>query len=461
MKFNKVKRIIAAGVTLVMTACLITGCGADKTADLDTTVINIWTGDAHSKTVVQRLIDKFNETTGKEKKIKIEYTVQGNIGNVLEVSMNSNQGPELFASGGLQKYVENGWVKAIEDMPGGTEFLKNYNSDDLKSYQIDGKTYKVPFYVTTFGIMYNKDLFKEYGVVDENGEAKPPRTLDEFRETAKTLTHPDKMQYGLIVPLKGNDLVNSAVVYPAMASHGKFIYDPVDGKYDFSCIKDNMECMLGIKNDKSMFPSAESLDNDAARAQFAEGNIGMIFSGCYDYGVMTTQFHTDCDWGVAQIPVEDPSNAYMQRMASDGYLYINNNKVNDSNAEKIMEVYKWFQSDEMLEELYRAGVALPYNYEKFKDIELSEDMTQWKEYFDLLKTSHVIPEVMPFDLRGGKSYSEIIKQEVWTENISVDDAIDDLNRRYNEGVDVYFSNNPKYPKDHYVDKGWDISLNKN
>ena len=39
---------------------------------------------------------------------------------------------------------------------------------------VDGKTYHVPFKVTTTGLIYNKDLFKKEGFVYEQGEALPP-----------------------------------------------------------------------------------------------------------------------------------------------------------------------------------------------------------------------------------------------------------------------------------------------
>lgn len=437
------------------------GCSKSSGENANETVVNIWTGDSHSKKVMLDIIDEFNETSGKENNIKIVYTVQPNASNSLEVAMNSSSGPELFASGNLQKYVENGWVRAIEDMPGGKEFLKNYSSDELKTYQVDGKTYKVPFYVNTFGIMYNKDLFKKNGIVDEKGEAKPPETLDEFRETAKKLTNAKKMQYGLILPLKDGSYVNNSIVFPAMRSKGKFVYDPVDGKFEFGVIEDNLECMLGIKKDKSMFPSAETLDNDAARAQFAEGNIGMIFTGSYDYGVMKNQFPTDVDWGVASLPVSDKGEAYKQRMASDGYLYINNKMVNEGNEEKVMLVYKWFHSNEVLEKLYKNGVALPYNYDEFKDIKFGDDMKQWKEYFELIKISTVLPTVPPYDLMGGKTFRDVINDEVWTGNITPNEAIADLNARYNKALETYFSKSPKYPREYYIDTTWDISIKQN
>ena len=62
--------------------------------------------------------------------------------------------------------------------------------------------YKLPFNVITYGLVYNKDMFKKYGIVDENGEPTPPETYDEMREYAKRMTNPEEDDYGIILPEK-------------------------------------------------------------------------------------------------------------------------------------------------------------------------------------------------------------------------------------------------------------------
>ncbi|MBR6849880.1 MAG: extracellular solute-binding protein, partial [Lachnospiraceae bacterium] len=66
----------------------------------------------------------------------------------------------------------------------------------------NGKTYTVPITAGPQGLLYNKDLFKAAGLVDENGEPTPPETFDELVEYAKILTDVGKKQYGIILPLK-------------------------------------------------------------------------------------------------------------------------------------------------------------------------------------------------------------------------------------------------------------------
>ncbi|GAB4314408.1 MAG: extracellular solute-binding protein [Candidatus Sumerlaeia bacterium] len=62
----------------------------------------------------------------------------------------------------------------------------------IAPYMRDGRLYGLPVgdltgaYVMT--LFYNKKLFREAGIVDENGEPRPPQTWDEFVETARRLT---------------------------------------------------------------------------------------------------------------------------------------------------------------------------------------------------------------------------------------------------------------------------------
>ncbi|MDO8682369.1 MAG: extracellular solute-binding protein [Armatimonadota bacterium] len=51
-----------------------------------------------------------------------------------------------------------------------------------------GKVYGVPNSTDVRLLMYNKELFREAGLVDANGEIKPPRTWDELLDYAKKLT---------------------------------------------------------------------------------------------------------------------------------------------------------------------------------------------------------------------------------------------------------------------------------
>ncbi len=64
------------------------------------------------------------------------------------------------------------------------DFVNDFYPDVLKSFEVDGKPYGIPLYVSPYVLYYNKDLFKQAGL-DPN---KPPKTYDEMLSYAQKLS---------------------------------------------------------------------------------------------------------------------------------------------------------------------------------------------------------------------------------------------------------------------------------
>jgi multiple sugar transport system substrate-binding protein len=61
--------------------------------------------------------------------------------------------------------------------------------------QGSGQLYTVPYLTFSLELAYNSKMFKDAGIVDAKGEAKPPKTLAEFTDDCKKLTNPAKNLY--------------------------------------------------------------------------------------------------------------------------------------------------------------------------------------------------------------------------------------------------------------------------
>lgn len=436
---KKTKRIAAAILCVAMVVSALASCGnkgTSQTGGADT--VRIWTGDSHSKVTMNRIISDFNSGKGKEMGVKIDYSAKdGDYGQQLEMALASDQAPEMFNWGGwCDTYAEKGYITALDDMPGGKEYIDSYDKQYMTSIlKYKDKTYKVPFYVTTVGLVYNKDLFEKYGIVDEKGEALPPQTFEEVREYAKKLTNPEEKEYGIVLPLKNDWFVGTDVEGLLLSSAGKGAFDPVTGKYDFEGLKPIFDMYMGIKEDKSYFPGAEGLTDDPARAQFSQGSIGMKLSASYDVAVFTEQFPATCDWGVAPMPVADINNCYKQRTSSSGYLVINSKATEKFAPEKLMDVFKWFHGEEVLTELYKDCMAIPYDYSMVKDVKLSKELPNWSTFCSFTDISTPIIIIEPkIDLSGKKNSTAIFMQDIWTGNMTSDEAVQELNKTYNDAL---------------------------
>ena len=457
----KVKRFITMLLAIVMTLCVFTGC-RNSTSSSDYITITMWSGNSHSKKAMEEIADKFNQTIGKEKGIYFEYIVKagGSLSQAIDVALQNGDAPELLGTGDMEKMIANKQVVALDDLPGGKEFIAQYEGKTyLNNNVYYGKTYTVPTTATTQGLIYNKEMFKAAGIVDENGEAKPPKTWDEFREVAKRLTNPAKKQYGVILPIKWGGWFNSDILTASMPSCGFSGYNPKTGKYEYSNTEYIMNIFLGIKEDKSMFPGAEGMDNDSARAQFAAGNIGMKFGFSFDVAVLNDQFSAKCDWGVAPQPTLDKNVRYRQRMSSGTVCGVVNSSVLETGkAEAVMTVIKYLSGEETAKYLYSQGVEIPYDSKIVEEVDDSELPKGWKDFADLVSISErYAPE--PFSEMGSNiDIGERFVNEVWTGKLTPAELIEDFTKIKNDAVAKYYEVHSDESLSDYIDEDWDTGL---
>lgn len=451
LKKNLLKRWACLGLSLVLAAGVMTGCGnssegrdgAKETKEGQATeskekveTINVWTNDASSKAVMTQMVDDYNNTTGKEKGINIDYKVYGSdYEQMVDLAVSSSQQPDLFKTMGqtLDGYVKKNEVLALDDMPGGAEYLKKYEGK-LKPLQniYGGKVYAVPYSVNTIALVYNKDMFKAAGIVDENGEAKPPVTWDELVEDAKILTNPEKKEYGIAIPLKWEAYFDWEFRFPFFSAVGDDIFSNKQGKFDYASFAPAMEQLLKIKEDASYFPGAEGLDNDTARAQFSEGHIGMKMAAVWDVGVFNEQFPAKIDWGVAPIPKMSEDSKNLQfALATTNYAI--GKTASEKDLEKVMEVYEWFHGDEVLAKLYSESKVIPYDFAIAEASETKPEQKGWEEFSALQQQSKIMAMGPAIKLEG-KDYRQVFNQ-IWAGELSTEEGLKDLDKRYNDALE--------------------------
>lgn len=455
MKIKKLSAVLAG----VMVASTLAGCGSTKeNSDLKT--VRIWTGNSHSKTVVSRLVDEFNKERGKELGVNVVYEVKsGDSAQSIDLAYETGDEPEFCQGGNMKQLAETGKIVAIEDMPGGKEFLAEYDPQQLVNFQVDGKTYAAPHTLSVVGLIYNKDMFKAAGLVDENGEPTPPKTYEEMREYAKKLTNKEKQEFGAIIPLKPSWIYGVAVQNLAKSSSNTGTYDWIAGKYDYSSHIPVMEMWKGIQDDGSMFPGILNMDDDAARAQFAQGKIGMRVGASYDCAVLTEQFPAVCDWGVAPFPTLKEGERYATSATANSVLYINKKAVDLLGEETAMEIYKWFHGDEMMSQLYAEGMDIPAKASVVDNTKVTTDMKGWKEFAVLSKYGYNDCWNRPGVLESGKKTSqEYFLNDFWTGKMTAQEVVNELNEGAVVGMANWFEKNPDKKIEDYIDADYNTKV---
>lgn len=442
------KKVLSAALSVALFGSVFTGC-SDKSADSSAKVVTIWGNGAGTK-VEETIAKNYNETIGKKKGIRIDYQVKdGDVNQQVEIALQSGDAPDIFRVGKLKECVEKNYLAPLTAFKGGREiFDESVKKGGLAKENvnmINGAPYTITNSVLTFGIIYNKEMFKAAGLVDENGEPTPPETWDEFREYAKRLTNKSKRQFGVIFPLKWGAWYGYEINCNTDASSDSISFDVDKMQYDYSDMNGILNTIIGIKNDGSCYPGAEGIDNDPARARFAEGNIGMKLSVSWDVGVFKEQFPTDFDWGVAPVPTYSKDKKYKQYMTMDNAGYINGKVLNTDRQDAVWEVWKYWYGPEKNKILFEEGISLPLDFDSIKDV--NTDIHGWKEFAELVKISGGSFQPLPTLTTGEKSLKELFIDEVWNGKMTVEEATKIYTDISNRGIDRYYEQNPSADKE--------------
>ena len=438
------KKKMALILTVVLSVVCLFGCSAGvdtkkvkPQADSNDTIITVWSGSGGGQAVWEELVDQWNANEGDEKNIFINWkTVMDSQQH--DVAQQSGQLPEIVSLNlsRINKFRTSGDIVAIEDLPGGEEFVKEYNFPALDGVNaFDGKTYRLDREATIAGLAYNKDLFKKAGIVDENGEAKAPKTISELREAAKKITELGGGVYGFAFPLKFGTYytidmptANSfSITNPAV----KIDLDNLTVSY--SGYKDKFQWILDMKEDGSIFPGAVTLDNDTARAYFSAGTIGMIPAISWDVGVYTTQFPAECDWDVCQFPLIDGKGLYQNGHSISGGLAVSKNAVKDEKtAAATMEVYKFIYSLDTRTTLFEQGIEMSCKSDVLETADTSKTDPRHLKFASFLPEEIKRYPSQSYVLEGENW--DVLFQKVWMGDITLDEAIKDIETRATAGL---------------------------
>lgn len=446
------KRMLSAVSAAVMIAVCLSGCGnnggqetaSSKNATGETgsgketesmETITVWSDQYHEKEVRERQIEAFNNGEGKELGIYIDYKVYGDsYTDTIRIASQAGEAPDLFHADSkwLPEFVESEFVIPIENLPGSEAILGEYK--DLLNNQeqiFDGKTYTLPYSMTTYGFVINTDLFAEAGLTQEDY----PATWEEVREVAAKITeHSQGKAYGLGL---SSTLwtVSSFYTFGAGQNIGHYGYDWNTGQFDYSAFNPLIEAVDQIVADGSVFPGFESLDADGIRAQFAAGNIAMMGAASFDCSVYTSNFPAKCNWKVIPIPKFRSDQKEYKRFGLATNLLCAGPKAME-HPEKVLKVLEFFYDDQNMAEMYENGLYIPVRNEAVQLASKTPEMNGWAEFaeFDDIFVMPPVPD--SYVSVEGTTYREAITN-MWT-NPELDDVqavMKDVDDRYNKALE--------------------------
>src|SRR4051794_10809214 len=226
----------------------------------------------NDKEVLSKAIAQFTKQTG----VKVNFKVipWSDLFTNITTAVTSGEGPDVLNIGNTWSATlqsTGAFVPFEGDTPKVIGGKEKFLSTSWSASGAPGKTpTSVPIYGLSYGLFYNKKLFKQAGI------KAPPKTWSEFVATAKKLTKPPD-QWGPVV--EGASITENA--------HWAFILGRQNGGHLFDGNKptfDSPAIVKGVKDyvdligqDKVVNPSnAQYSDGTQALAQFTKGKTGMI-----------------------------------------------------------------------------------------------------------------------------------------------------------------------------------------
>lgn len=352
------KKIITIILSLMMLVSLFSGCSSNKKANDGKVHITIaaWPSEETNPAKYELYQGYLEEYKKLYPNVEVTTdTWRFDLKNYL-VKAASKTLPTTFTTAPteLDTLVNSGYIRDLTSALTEFGYLENYNSDYETAYMRDGKAYAVvdPTTVYQMGLMVNVKIFKEAGLVNEDGTLKFPQSWDEVVEFGKIIKEKTG-KAGFAMPTKGRhggwEFMNIAWSYGA-----DFVEQGKDGKW--KAVFDSDECAKALQYVKDLRWEHNLLqDNLLVDLSGVQENVGTQKAGMgivqSGVAVLTPKTYGTplTDLAMCRIPA-GPEGRYAMSSAN---IYVVNAEATDAEVEALMN---WFNllgmgpdvSDEMI-----------------------------------------------------------------------------------------------------------------
>ncbi len=308
------KRVAAAWFLLVA-ALSLTACGgssgkSSKASSAHPVKLTVWAGwsaSTHELKVFKGVVAEYDR---KHPEVKIKV-----VGDIVDTkilaAIRSGNVPDVvssFTSSNVGKYCPTGaWIDLAPYLKKDKISLADFTKTPLYYTQYKGKRCALPLLADTFGLYYNKAMFKAAGITS------PPKTMSQLTADAQKLTqkNPDgSLKVVGFDPASGfydgapNKVLRFASLfgghYTDAKGHSILSKDPAWAK-SMQWVK-NLIDWYG--HDKLVRFQAGLGDEFSASNAFEKGKLAMVEDGEWRVAFIDLE-HPNLDYGTAPMPVDD------------------------------------------------------------------------------------------------------------------------------------------------------------
>jgi multiple sugar transport system substrate-binding protein len=298
MTSRLVPALALGAATLVVAACGGGGGTDAKQAAQAKGPIKVWySNNAEEVAWGKKMVAAWNQAHPNEKVTGQEVPTGKSSEDVIAAAITAGNAPCLVfntSPAAVPQFQKQGGLVALDDMPGGKEYVEQRTGATAKQYQSpDGKYYQLPWKSNPVMIFYNKKLFKKAGIDANN---PPLATYSQFLDTARKLVS-SKAAPAAIYPAPTSEFYQSWFDYYPLfvAATGKQLVQ--DGKPQFDTPQGQQVADFWKTLYSEELAPNEKYNGDA----FADQKAAMAIVGPWAVAV----YGDKVDWGVAPVPTAD------------------------------------------------------------------------------------------------------------------------------------------------------------
>lgn len=273
------------------------------------TALRFWHGfTSKDGEMMLQLVRRFNREHP-EIDVQVQRIPWGTYYNKLFVAGLADRAPDVFVSHTimLSRLARGGFIQPIDDLLARAPFFEPSDINDRvwQAVTLDGRRQGLPLDVHPLGLYYNRALLRAAGIVDEKGEARPPRTWDEFVDAIRRLNRDEDGdgridRWGFV--FEGTPFIT---LYTFMLQHGGRILTP-DGRV----VIDSPENLAALQKARSLTVEEKLVPppgDETAWTSFLQGKVGLFLGGIFLLGGLERQ--ASLDVAVAPVPQLGPDRA--------------------------------------------------------------------------------------------------------------------------------------------------------
>ena len=324
------KKKIALILTAIIAMGAISGCGNGKQGEVSTegkTVITIadWPAEEDEKnfeTMEKNKADFMAENPD----IVIETSTYKYATDTFLPKAMTGQLPILYQTfyTEVDKIVEAGYAADITDMMTELEMADALYPNVKEVVEKDGKLYGIPKQLYVQGIICNVEIFKQAGLVDEEGIPMFPSTYEELATTAKTIKEKTG-KAGFAIPTTANaggwhfmNMAWSNGVEFMANENGKWV-----AKFDTQACYDTLSYIKDLKWKYDVLPSNTFMAMGDLETQLATDQLAMYFRPADGASPLVNTYGMSKD-NIAQCRVPEGTVGRVAQMGGTVYMIANN-----------------------------------------------------------------------------------------------------------------------------------------